>query len=88
MRNSDRCCGFGGTFSVKLPELSVSMCEDKIDYILETGAEFVVGNDISCLMNIGGRLQRKGLPIQTLHLVELLAATGTKPSSLRGSLRT
>jgi len=73
MSPSDRCCGFGGTFAVKFPELSVSMGQDKIERIRETGADFVVGNDISCLMQISGLLRRANLPVQTLHLAELLA---------------
>jgi L-lactate dehydrogenase complex protein LldE len=73
MSPSDRCCGFGGTFAVKFPELSVSMGQDKIERIRETGASFVVGNDISCLMQISGLLRRANLPVQTLHLAELLA---------------
>jgi L-lactate dehydrogenase complex protein LldE len=67
------CCGFGGTFSVKFPEVSVAMGEDKLRAIVQTGAEYVVANDGGCLMHLGGLIHRKGLPIKTMHLAELLA---------------
>lgn len=70
---SDRCCGFGGTFSVKFPEVSVSLAEDKIAAIERSGADWVVGCDVSCLMHVGGLLRRRGAPIRTMHLAELLA---------------
>ena len=72
MENSDACCGFGGTFSVKFPEISTAMAQDKGTAILETEAEYVVANDSSCLMQIGGYLSRRGLPIKPLHLADLL----------------
>lgn len=73
MENSESCCGFGGTFSVKFPEISTAMGQDKVRSIVKTGADFVVANDSSCLMQIGGCLSRMGLPTQTIHLAELLA---------------
>lgn len=73
MEQPDRCCGFGGTFAVKFPEVSVSMGEDKIGAILKTGAEWIVACDASCLMHLNGLLQRRKMPIQTIHLAELLA---------------
>jgi L-lactate dehydrogenase complex protein LldE len=73
LENSESCCGFGGTFSVKFPEISTAMGRDKVGSIVKTGAEFVVANDSSCLMHIGGCLGRMGLPIKTIHLAELLA---------------
>jgi len=72
MQESDRCCGFGGSFAVKYPEISSAMLQDKIDYILASGADTVVGCDIGCLMNIQGMLHRRGLPVKTLHIAELL----------------
>lgn len=74
MRESDRCCGFGGTFSFKFPELSTTITEDKVVNIINSGAEYVVANDTSCLMNIDGVLKRKGSKVKTLHIAELLAA--------------
>ncbi|QGY40406.1 Fe-S oxidoreductase [Pseudodesulfovibrio cashew] len=76
MDESDRCCGFGGTFSVKYPEISTAMVDDKVKTILETGADVVSGCDVSCLMNIAGRLSRIGSPVRALHIAELLAGTG------------
>ena len=74
MEDSDACCGFGGTFSVKFPEISTAMAQDKGTAILKTDAEYVVANDSSCLMQIGGYLSRQGLPIKPLHLADLLGA--------------
>ncbi len=67
------CCGFGGTFAVKMPAISAAMVDEKIDHILETGARTVVGLDASCLMNIEGRLRRRGERLRVMHLAELLA---------------
>jgi L-lactate dehydrogenase complex protein LldE len=73
MDAAEECCGFGGTFSVKFPEVSGGMARTKIDSILRTGAEAVVGIDSSCLMQIKGALSRANLPVETLHLAEVLA---------------
>jgi len=73
MKNSDKCCGFGGTFSVKYPDISTAILEEKVDNIIESGADTVVGCDISCLMNIQGMLSRKNVSIKTLHIAQLLA---------------
>jgi L-lactate dehydrogenase complex protein LldE len=72
MENSETCCGFGGTFSVKFPEISTAMAEDKASAIAQSGAEYVVANDSSCLMQIAGYLSRKGIPAKPLHLADLL----------------
>ena len=73
MKDSDRCCGFGGTFSVKYPVISTAMADDKIDNIIASGADTVTGCDVSCLMNIQGRLNRMGSSVKTLHIAQLLA---------------
>jgi len=73
MKDADKCCGFGGTFAVKYPQISVAMVDDKISNIIASGADTVTGCDISCLMNIQGRLSRIGSPVKTMHLVKLLA---------------
>jgi L-lactate dehydrogenase complex protein LldE len=73
MDNSDTCCGFGGTFSVNYPDISVALADDKIDNILNSGATLVVGCDVSCLMNIRGRMSRRGVNLQVLHLAQVLA---------------
>jgi L-lactate dehydrogenase complex protein LldE len=74
MSNADACCGFGGTFSVKYPEISVAILDNKIDAIEASGVRAVVSADASCLMQIEGRLKRKGSTVRAIHLAELLAA--------------
>ncbi len=74
MDKAEECCGFGGTFSVKFPEVSGGMVETKIESILRTGARTVVSIDSSCLMQIQGALSRAGLPLRTMHLAEVLAS--------------
>ena len=73
MHNPDRCCGFGGTFSVKYPDISTAMVDDKVKTIAATGAEVVTGVDLSCLTNIQGRLSRLKSPIRVIHIAEILA---------------
>jgi len=72
--NADSCCGFGGTFSVKYPEISVAILDQKIESIERAGVQAVVAGDASCLMQIGGRLSRKGSNVKVMHLAELLAS--------------
>jgi len=74
MEAAEECCGFGGTFSVKFPEVSGGMARTKIDAILKTEAGAVVSIDSSCLMQLKGVIDRAKLPIRTLHLAEILAA--------------
>jgi L-lactate dehydrogenase complex protein LldE len=75
MAAAEECCGFGGTFSIKFPEVSGAMARTKIDSIQKTGASTVVSIDSSCLMQLQGVIDRAGLPIRTLHLAEVLAST-------------
>ncbi|MCC7173701.1 MAG: (Fe-S)-binding protein [Bryobacterales bacterium] len=70
----EECCGFGGTFSVKFPSISGGMSRTKIESIVKTGADAVVGVDASCLLQLRGALSRDGLPIRALHLAQVLAA--------------
>jgi L-lactate dehydrogenase complex protein LldE len=77
MKDSDRCCGFGGAFSVKYPEISTAILEDKVKNIIDSNAEVVTGCDMGCLMNIQGILSRRGLPVKTLHIAQLLAGQST-----------
>ena len=74
MEAAQECCGFGGTFSVKFPEVSGAMARTKIDSIVKTGASTVVSIDSSCLMQLEGVIRRAGLPIRTMHLAEILAS--------------
>jgi len=73
---AEDCCGFGGLFSVKLPDLSGAMVGEKVDHIAATNAEYLVGTDMGCLMNITGHLRQRGVPVQALHLAELLEQAG------------
>ena len=70
----EECCGFGGTFSVKFPEISGGMARTKIESIKRTQANTVVSIDSSCLMQLQGAIARAGLPIRTMHLAEILAS--------------
>jgi L-lactate dehydrogenase complex protein LldE len=74
MDAAEECCGFGGTFSVKFPEVSGGMARTKIDSIVKADAATVVSIDSSCLMQLQGVIQRAGLPIRTMHLAEILAS--------------
>ncbi|MDE0889374.1 MAG: (Fe-S)-binding protein [Phycisphaerales bacterium] len=70
----ERCCGFGGTFSVNLPGVSVGMADDKIDELETLGVDAIVSGDASCLMQLEGRLEARGSRIRGVHLAEILAA--------------
>lgn len=74
MPNAESCCGFGGTFSVKYPEISVAIVDHKVDAIEQAGVDAVVSADASCLMQIGGRLSRRGSRVRAMHLAEVLAS--------------
>ncbi|MFI8287858.1 (Fe-S)-binding protein [Streptomyces sp. NPDC085614] len=76
---AEECCGFGGTFAVKNPDVSAAMGTDKIRNSLSTGAEMLCGADNSCLMHLGGMLRRQGAPQRTLHIAEILASTEEEP---------
>ncbi|UCD82266.1 MAG: (Fe-S)-binding protein [Desulfobacterales bacterium] len=71
--DADKCCGFGGAFSVKYADISAAMVEDKVNNIIASGADTVTGCDMGCLMNIQGMLSRKGYDIKTLHIAQILA---------------
>ncbi|MDF1549751.1 MAG: (Fe-S)-binding protein [Bacteroidales bacterium] len=74
MNESDVCCGFGGTFSIKMKPISIAMVEQKVQNALETGAEYIVSTEASCLMNIEGYIKRNKLPIKAIHIVDILAS--------------
>ena len=79
MEEADRCCGFGGSFSVKYPEISTAMLEDKVNRIVASGADTVVGCDMGCLLNISGMVNRRHLPVKVLHIAQLLSGQGKSP---------
>lgn len=70
--NAQNCCGFGGTFSVKMTAISEQMVDEKVDSVMETGADYLIGADCGCLMNIGGRMERRDKPIRVMHIAEVL----------------
>src|SRR5436190_20881080 len=72
---AEECCGFGGTFAVKNPDVSAAMLADKMNHVLATGAEVCAAGDSSCLMHIGGGLSRARTGVRTVHLAEILAST-------------
>ncbi|MER6217642.1 MULTISPECIES: (Fe-S)-binding protein [unclassified Streptomyces] len=76
---AEECCGFGGTFAVKNPDVSAAMGADKTAAALATGAEVLCGADNSCLAHLGGTLRRAGAPLRTLHIAEILASTEEDP---------
>lgn len=73
LADEDECCGFGGLFSIKMPEVSAAMMDTKIGNIEASGADVVVGVDVSCLLHIGGGLRRSGSEVTTRHIAEILA---------------
>jgi L-lactate dehydrogenase complex protein LldE len=71
--DAEVCCGFGGTFCVKYPEISDKMVGDKAAEIVATGADTVLAGDLGCLLNIAGKLSRIGARTETRHVAEVLA---------------
>lgn len=78
--NLDRCCGFGGTFSVKNAEVSSAMLTSKLQDVMATRAEFCTALDNSCLMHLGGALHREFAAMRTIHMAEILASTESSPT--------
>ncbi len=74
-KGQDKCCGFGGTFSVKLGPLSGAMATEKVENIMEAGANYLIGADTGCLMTMQGVIKRQGYPIKILHIAQVLMNT-------------
>jgi L-lactate dehydrogenase complex protein LldE len=72
LANAADCCGFGGTFALKLPQLSCAIADEKLEHVRASGARYLVGTDLGCLMHLSGRMQKRGVPIDALHIAELL----------------
>ncbi len=70
---AETCCGFGGTFCIKYPDISIRMASDKTEDIAKTGADTLLAGDMGCLMNMAGRLSREGRPVRVRHVAEVLA---------------
>lgn len=85
MQDAETCCGFGGTFCVKYPSVSVKMADDKIANTSETGAQYLLGGDLGCLLNIAGRMSRQGQPTEVYHTAEVLAGMTDQPAIGRPS---
>ena len=82
LEHTDRCCGFGGTFSVKNAEVSSAMLAEKLGDVQRTRAEYCTALDNSCLMHLGGALHRQYAPMRTLHIAQILASTETEPAEI------
>src|SRR5260370_7437475 len=80
------CCGFGGTFCVKYPEISDKMVSDKAAEIAATGADAVLAGDLGCLLNIAGKLTRLGSPVEARHIAEILAGMADESPAIRPPL--
>jgi L-lactate dehydrogenase complex protein LldE len=83
---SEVCCGFGGTFSVKYPDISGAILDAKLSHLLATGATTVLAGDLGCLMQIAGRLKREGKGIEARHVAEVLAGMTEVPAIAAGPL--
>lgn len=74
MKECETCCGFGGTFAVKYEPISIGMAQTKVSSALETGAEFMISTDVSCMMHIQGYIDKNNFPIKTMHIADVLAS--------------
>ena len=79
------CCGFGGFFSVKYPDVSARMADDKIADAVGTGAEMLVGGDLGCLLHLSGRMARRGEKLAVRHAAEVMAGLGSDPAIGEGT---
>jgi len=73
MNDVETCCGFGGSFAVKFESISVAMADQKVSNALQTGADYIISTDLSCLMHLDGYIRHKGFPIRTMHIADVLA---------------
>jgi L-lactate dehydrogenase complex protein LldE len=80
LNDADVCCGFGGTFSVKYPDISNAIVERKTEQIAATGADILLAGDLGCLMNMAGKLSRQGRQIAVRHVAEVLAGELSDPA--------
>ena len=74
MKDTDICCGFGGSFAVKFDTISVSMADQKIESAITTDADYLISTDMSCLMHLDGRMKHNGQSLKVVHLAEVLAS--------------
>jgi len=74
MKECETCCGFGGTFAIKYEPISIGMAQTKVKSALETGAQYMITTDVSCMMHIQGYINENKFPIQTMHIADVLAS--------------
>ncbi len=74
MRDTETCCGFGGTFAAKFDAISVAMAEQKVENALQTGAEYIVSTDSSCLMHLDAYIKKENKPIKVMHIADVLTS--------------
>ena len=74
MNDVETCCGFGGTFAVKFEAISTAMADQKINNAIQTGADFIISTDLSCLMHLDGYIRYKGYGLKTFHIADVLAS--------------
>ena len=74
MVESETCCGFGGTFAIKFEPISIGMAQAKVKNALDTGAQYIITTDVSCMMHVQGYIDQKNLPIKTMHIADVLAS--------------
>lgn len=80
MQQTEVCCGFGGTFCAKMPEISAKMADDKLQNVANTGAGMLTGGDLGCLLSLAGRARREGIDIEVRHVAEILAGDLYSPA--------
>ena len=80
LANGERCCGFGGSFCVKYPEISTDMVAKKAADAVASGAATLLGGDLGCLLNIAGKLKRDGVAMKVRHVAEVLAGRADRPA--------
>ena len=85
MKDSNVCCGFGGTFCVKYPDISSRMVMDKVQNVTASDADVLLGGDLGCLMNIAGRLSREASPIRVYHVAEVLSGLAGSTAPIAGT---
>jgi L-lactate dehydrogenase complex protein LldE len=74
MIETETCCGFGGSFAIKFESIAIAMADQKVRHALDTGSEYIISTDLSCLMHLDGYIRKKELPIKTIHIADVLAS--------------
>jgi L-lactate dehydrogenase complex protein LldE len=74
MIETETCCGFGGSFAVKFESISIAMADQKVRHALDSGSEYIISTDLSCLMHLDGYIRKKELPLKTMHIADVMAS--------------